>query len=275
MSRFKWLEFDDPKAPKPVGAGAPKPPDEDRDAPGVDMADPRQVLQIADEHYRKLDYEKALKFYSKTLGLDPNVEAAWAGQLRCLLDLGENPEALTWATKAQKLFPKNADVISARALALARVGNIPEAIAFSDGAMKHEKVGWFFWVARGEILALSGSSNAEFCMVKGRESAPNDWMVLLKVAEAYSRVSQPEKAVPLFKKVLSVQPDLAEVWYEQGKIQMELGFTGEAAFSFEKAQKLSPHNHKYSRAMNETANMGTSEKIFGWLKSLIKGVFKG
>ncbi|HOY68160.1 MAG TPA: tetratricopeptide repeat protein [Candidatus Ozemobacteraceae bacterium] len=273
MSRFKWLEFDKPNAVPPTAG--PATPGADADAvAGVDMTDARQVLKLADDAYRLLEYEKALRLYSKSLNIDPNIEEAWAGQLRCLLDLHENPEALTWAVKAQKLFPKNPDIQSARALALARQGKLTDAIAFSDGAMRYDRHGWFTWVARGEILALAGSGNAEFCMVKAMEGIRGaDWLITLKIGQAYAAAGLTEKALPLYRKVLAVQADLAEVWYELARLQLELASVADARDSIGRALRLRPDNRVYLEFQGKALRVGPADQVLIWLKNFTKRWF--
>ncbi len=267
MGRFQWLEFDDPAA-KP---GASTLPEEPTDA-GEDFTNPERVLKLADEAYRRLDFERALRLFSKVLSLDPNLEPGWAGQLKCLLDLDEIPEALTWSIKAQKLFPKSSEVIASRACALARQGNLSEAIAFSDGALKAGNVGWYPWIVRGEILAASNSENAEFCMLKAAEIAPKEWLVTLKTAQAYARTPLEEKAVALYKKVLSERADLAEAWYELGRLQLRLGLSAAAVESLETSVKLAPARKKYSDTLAEALRVTPFETFWRWLKRLWKGV---
>jgi len=283
MSRFKWLEFENkPGGENPSGNPA-TPPDDgfagpgqklpfESETAGIDMTDPAQVLHLAEKVWRRLEYEKALKLYSKVLSLDPNIEAGWVGQLRCLIDLQENPEALTWAKKAQKMFPKSADVMSAYALATARQGDLREAMSFSDGAMKNDRIVWYPWVVRGEILALSGAPNADLCMMKAREAMPNDPFVTLKVAQAYARTPMFEKAVPLFAKALGSFPDLPEAWFEFGQVQLEIGFLEPAREAFARANKLAPVVRKYSDAYSGTLTTNPLYSLWGWLKQLWKGV---
>lgn len=262
MSRFKWLEFD-PPAETPGGVVDPASPDQD-----ADLSDPGMVLRKADETYAELKYEKALRLYSRTLTLDPTLEQGWAGQLRCLLDLDENPEALTWAVKAHKLFAKSPDIISARAVALARQGNQSEALAFSDGAMKYQGVDWFFWVARGEILGLAGSPNADFCLLKAREERSNDVMVQFKAAQAYTRIRLPEKGIPIFQKALARKPDVAQGWYELGLAHMAIGAFAEARSSFEKASRLEPLERAYQEALTEAEEKTPLDRALHWFGSL-------
>ncbi|HNV70800.1 MAG TPA: tetratricopeptide repeat protein [Candidatus Ozemobacteraceae bacterium] len=269
MGRFQWLEFDDPA----TKSGTPAPAGPELES-GEDFTNPERVLRLADEAYRRLDYERALRLFSKVLTLDPNLEPGWAGQLKCLLDLNEIPEALTWAIKAQKLFPKSAEIIASRACALARQGNLSEAIAFSDGAMKAGLIGWYPWVVRGEILAASNSANAEFCMMKARELAPKEWLVALKTAQAYARTPQEEKAVEFYKVVLSERADLAEAWYELGQLQVRIGLTSAAIVSLQTCVKLVPDRKKYSDALGQALRVNPLETLWRWVKRLLKGVWR-
>ncbi|MBF0406813.1 MAG: tetratricopeptide repeat protein [Candidatus Riflebacteria bacterium] len=265
MSRFKWLEFDSPENRKTDGFD--KLPGNSETA-GVDLTNPGHVLRLADENYRKLEYERALKYYSKVLGIDPNIEEAWFGQLLCLLDLEEIPEALTWSIKANKLFPKSANIISARALASARDANLKDAMAFSDGAMKNDNVSWFSWIARGEIIALTKGNNAEFCMMKAIELLPNDWLVFFKIAQSYSNTPLFEKAIPVLQKALSKKSDLPEIYYLLGVIQNRLNLHSAAEESFSRANKLAPVNKKYNDAYCRAINKSLFSKVFSWVKGL-------
>ena len=268
MSRFKWLEFDEP------GAAPPSPPDASASlgSSDPDLEDPREVMRLADEAYRLLKYERALKLFSKALGLDNAIERAWHGQLMCLLDLGENPEAVTWATKAQKLFPAHAGIIAARALGLARQGKMTEAMEFSDSAMKRPSDDWFPWLARGEILALANSETAKFCMTKALEIGRNDWWVRLKIAQAYARSMRYQgDAVPLFHQALEKRPDIAQGWFEFGILLKQMGLYTRAGEAFERAAAIEPHNPEYAREYADLLRIGPVERFWGWIRNLWKG----
>lgn len=268
MSRFKWLEFEKPEN---ASTGGKKSAKTLRNGISDDGDDARRVLFSADEAYRNLDFEKALKLYSRTLSIDPNSEDAWAGQLLCLLDLGETPEALTWAVKACKVLPKSPRILSARALALSRLGKSNDAMAFSDNAIQNSKSDWFTWTARGEILAQTSSQSAEFCFLKAIELKPNDWHVTYKIAQACSHAGKLEQSIKHYRKVLAAMPDMAHAWYELGVVQSDLGFQIEACESFEKACGLDCGNKAYAEALTRQKQRSPFELFLGWLKSLVKG----
>jgi tetratricopeptide (TPR) repeat protein len=68
-------------------------------------------LQMAEQSWRRGDFEKALRHYSKALGMDPNLEEAWLGQIRCLMDLDEVKEARLWVNKALEQLPRSAGLM--------------------------------------------------------------------------------------------------------------------------------------------------------------------
>jgi Flp pilus assembly protein TadD len=82
------------------------------------------------------EFERALRLYGKVLEFNPNGAAAWTGQVRMLIELGEFREAKLWADKALERFPNEPELLAAKAVALGRSGDLLGALAFSD-AWRH------------------------------------------------------------------------------------------------------------------------------------------
>src|SRR5436190_3412982 len=97
-------------------------------------------------------FERALRLYSKVLEFNPKNIAAWAGQVRMLIELGEFPEAKLWADKALEKFSNEPELLAAKAVALARLGDLKAAIAFSDAAFEEHGETPYVWLARGDVL---------------------------------------------------------------------------------------------------------------------------
>src|SRR5688500_15074773 len=98
MSRFSKLDFE--AAPTPIVA-----PDK---WPDMDEAG---CLRNGDEAFYSGLYETALNLYSRALRFNRESVAAWVGQIRCLIEMGEFPEAITWADRASERFPNNAGLL--------------------------------------------------------------------------------------------------------------------------------------------------------------------
>jgi len=82
------------------------------------------------------EFESALRRYSKVLEFNPQNAAAWTGQVRMLIELAEYREARLWADKALEKFPREPELLAAKAVALGRSGDLQEALAFSDASIE-------------------------------------------------------------------------------------------------------------------------------------------
>jgi len=167
MGRFSWLEL----------AGS-TPPGADTEWVREDL-DEQICLSKAINFLRQGQYEIALQWFSRALRFDLNLEAAWVGQVQCLLFLEEFPEANIWADRALEKFQDSPDLLAAKAMALSRLVGAAAALAYSDAslAVKGKTVGPFPWIARGYIVLAERSSRpaAMRCFDKALELAGKDW----------------------------------------------------------------------------------------------------
>ena len=122
MSRFGHLEFDDQASGASQSA-----------APRNDEAN---CLTEARAFFEQAEFEQSLRAYSRTLEFNPHSRGAWSGQVRALIELHEFREAALWADKALEHFPNEPELLAAKAVALARNGDLDEAIALSDAAIE-------------------------------------------------------------------------------------------------------------------------------------------
>lgn len=147
--RFDKLEFpDDSEQPqyKPVQSAA--------------ALDEQHWLRQADENRRAGNYENALRFYSRTLEIEKSIVVAWVGQVQMLVLLAEYPPAELWSRKALEFFPNQPDLLSGRAQALCRLGDLKQAHELSDGALKQRGDSAYCWLVRGELM-IAGRQNMD------------------------------------------------------------------------------------------------------------------
>src|SRR3954469_12306995 len=102
MSRFGNLEFGN---------------DFQDDSSNELKGEPHFVSEAKDA-FERGDFEYALRAYAKVLEYNPRNVAAWAGQVRMLIELGEFQEAKVWSDKALEQFPRDPDLLAAKAVAL-------------------------------------------------------------------------------------------------------------------------------------------------------------
>ena len=181
MGRFSKLDFD-------AGAKSPSPEEANDPWPNLDEAG---CLRAGDEAFDMGLYEAALTAYSRALRFNKGLPAAWLGQARCLICLGEYPEAVTWSTRALEKFFNSPDLLAAKGLALVLGGQPTQGMEFLDGAVGLRSPAAWVWLARGEGLlgAHSPEANASRCFLKAIELAPEDWRLEMRIGMAYNGFS--------------------------------------------------------------------------------------
>lgn len=168
MGRFGWLEMD-----SELPGGDPVATAGQRDLDEV------MCLERATKLLRQGQYETALQWFSRALRFQLDLEDAWAGQVQCLLALGEYPEANIWADRALERFQDSPDILAAKALAVDRTRGYGAAMAYSDASLsvKGRVVGPYPWIVRGDLLLDTRESRqaANRCFDKALELAGRDW----------------------------------------------------------------------------------------------------
>src|SRR5687768_17995131 len=103
------------------------------------LKDEDHYLAKAQEAFEAGRFELALRMYARVIEFNAQLPDAWTGQVRMLIELGEFDEARVWADKALTLFPEHGELLAAKAVALARLGDHAGAISYSDSAVEDRK----------------------------------------------------------------------------------------------------------------------------------------
>ena len=149
MSRFVNLEFGDEHEDQSHGQSNPA------------LKGEAHYFHEAQSAFENGNFESALRHYSKVLEFNPQNAAAWTGQVRMLVELGEYREAKLWADKALEHFPHEPELLAAKAVALGRSGDLQGALAFSDAAIEERGDTPYIWLARGDVLLTRKESRAD------------------------------------------------------------------------------------------------------------------
>lgn len=257
MGRFEHLELGHWRAPR--AETEQKPPD---------VLDQDFYLDKARSAFADEDYERALSYYSRTLQYDINIEEAWVGQLRCLIEMNELPEAVTWFNRASERFPQSAQLFSARAVAEARLGDTGTALEFSDSAFSARGINSFCWVARGDVLISVNPVNARACFAKAIELAPNDWSVRHQIARAYLVRRRYHEALDYLNQAVRLDPDRFNCWYWIGRCCDALGQNDEARTAYSRALVACPGFKPALEAIEELDRRGPMSAVVDAVKRL-------
>ena len=257
MGRFSKLELDDKqaKANKELL---------DKTAPIEEGYDQEYYLQQANEYYRKGDYEKSLRYYSRALGIDNTLVPAWVGQVRALIELKEYREAHVWVNKALEIFPGEPDLLAAKAVVYCKLGQVKQAIAISDLAMEQKTPTAFVWLARGQVFLSKRGRNAEFCFNKAIELSKDDWFMYQLVGLTYMEKKQYSRAQQYLSEATSRNSTNPYLWLEVGLCCQNLGFYPRAIKCFEQALEIDPRYKPADKALTRAKRTKWVYRLFYW-----------
>ena len=197
------------------------------------MAEARTAHEMA-------NFEKALRYYSKVLEYDPQLTAAWGGQVRMLIELGEYREAKVWAEKALERFPRDPELLAAKGVALGRLGELNEALAFSDASIEERGESAYVWLARADVLLARKESRANYCLDKAMLIAAGDWFIAWLAARIHMFYEQFSLALKILQQAVQTNPGLFTLWLDLGRCQAAVGMRTPAEISFRQARVLNP-----------------------------------
>ena len=218
--------------------------------------------------FQNADFERALRLYSKVLEFNPNSGAAWTGQVRMLIELGEFREARLWADKALERFPHEPELLAAKAVALGRSGDLQGALAFSDASIEERGDTPYVWLSRADVLLAREEKRADFCFEKALLLAPGDWFIHWLAARIRFYYQQFALALKLLQKAVEWNAGHFLVWLELGHCQQVLGLVSSARTSFAQAYQLNPESSEANRALHHAEHSGLGARLRGFWRRL-------
>ena len=258
MSRFGNLEFGDESE------------SQSHAEPSARTKDEAFYFDAAEAAFANGDFEVALRRYSKVLEFNPDNAAAWTGQVRMLIELGEFREARLWADKALERFPHEAELLAAKSVALARGGDLQGAISFSDAAIEERGDSPYLWLARGDVLLARKETRADYCFEKALLLAPQDWFVTWLAARIRMFHEQFVLALKLLQQALEWNAGGFVLWLELGRCQQALGLVNPARNSYRQAAQLNPDCAAVTTALLALDQTPTWPRMRGWWWRLFK-----
>jgi tetratricopeptide (TPR) repeat protein len=257
MSRFSNLEFG-----------------EQSDVPSLQQSavvkDEAFYLAEAQAAYEGGRFEAGLRAYAKALEYGPDNAAAWSGQVRMLIELREYREARLWADKALERFPSDPELLAAKAVALARSGDLGGAMAFSDAAIEERGNTPYVWLARGDVLLARREKRAESCFERAFALAPGNWFFLWLASRIHLVYEQFASALRLARQALELEAVHAVLWLQLGECQLALGLASAARHSLAQAHQLDPACGGLTAARTRADATGWARQLRGWLRRLLQ-----
>lgn len=204
------------------------------------LKDEEHFLLKAQEAFESGRFELALRMFARVIEFNPKLPAAWTGQVRMLIELGEFEEARVWADKALALFPEEGELLAAKGVALARLGDHAGAISYSDSAVESQMNTPYIWLARADVLLARKEKRADYCFERALALANNHWLFHWLAARIHAFYRHIARALKSAQEALNLDPSRAILWLQCGECQLALGLSHQARNSFEQARELDP-----------------------------------
>jgi len=257
MARFEWIEYKENEEQKERVREEAQHCHEEYNED--------HYLKLAEKAFEDGLLSNALKYFSRALNLNNKLKRAWIGQVLCLIGLGQYNEAVVWADKALDFCRDDAELLSAKAYALNRVGAKEEAIRQSDQSIEKGKVTWFVWIARGDIMLDTNCSDAEYCFLRAIELADENWLVYMMVGTSFLSVHNASKAQHYLQKALALSGNnpllyfhLANAYYQSGNIERSKN-------CLKRAIELRPDFSEALVMMEKLSRKSIISKIFAYI----------
>lgn len=249
MGRFEHLEFDGQGRTNPASKAA------------LLASDEQRHLQRAKESFAKGDFEQALRDFSKVLEFNPINPDAWAGQIRMLIELDEYREANLWADKGLEKLPHAADLLAAKAVALARLGDTHAALTYSDNAMAEQGETPYVWVSRADVFLSTNESRYADCLERALQLDQGDWLISWLASRVCSFYKKFAIALKHAQKAVELDSARAIAWAQMGHCQMALSLPHLAEKSFQQARELDSHCPAAHEGIKQLAQMGLWQRF--------------
>jgi tetratricopeptide (TPR) repeat protein len=233
------------------------------------VKDEQYYFKLANTAFEEGRFEEALRHFAKVLEFNPSNVAAWTGQVRALIELGEFHEARLWGEKAAEKFDNNPELLAARAVVLARLQDLGAALAFSDASIEKRGETPYIWIARGDVLLAREESRAQYCFDKALSMAPGDWFLRWLVSRTLAFYKKFALALQYVKEALTLNSGSVVLWLQAGECELALNLNLLAEHSFTQARQLDPGCKAAEAGLRRIQEAG----LFDRLRSLFVGLF--
>jgi len=158
---------------------------------------------------------------------------------------GNLPAAVAALQKALALDPDDTVAASLLGACLTQAGRVHEAAALLEPYARREEPDLDVLVARGLALAKLGQTEAALgTLAKAREADPSNAMVLVDAGTVHLMARDAGRAREAFEAALGLNPDVARAHSSLAFIAAEEGRRAEALDRFKKAVAIDPREHE-------------------------------
>lgn len=199
--------------------------------------------------YEEGNYDKALEYYDKALGLKPESFETWDLRGLAFFKKKKFAEAMDCFNKSLELNPEYVDALVNKGNVLQNEKKYEEAIECYDKALKYDEKNTAAWYNRGCALGVQGRyEEAIGCYVTVTILDPKHYPAWHNKGFALTKEGKYEEAVKSYTEALNINPYYAEAWYNKGYALSQLWKYQEAITCYDEALRIKPDYSEASRA---------------------------
>ena len=242
MDRFDWLELDQ------IAASASP---ERREKPKDGQSFYRAARRMREAGH----FGAAVSLYQRAAGFDEHFYAAWVEWIDTLVRANHLQEADTRSRAALDAYRRVRVFYAARALVLARMGQLSEAYAHVDTALAEDPM-WYAHVVKAEILIRHSPANraaALECLMAGTHAVDAPWEPHFIGGLILLDAGWPAQAAGFFSEAVHAKPAAVAGLLCLGDCFKAMRLYDQALFYYQKAVEAEPANELALQRQRECA----------------------
>jgi tetratricopeptide (TPR) repeat protein len=198
----------------------------------------------------KQQFQPAIAAYDRAIALSPNYSAAWVGKGLALNGLGQHQEALVAIEQATKKAPNYAYTWWAWGTLLQEDGRHEGALAAAEKAISLDNQYADAWRLKSNALLKLRKLPESVAAAEEAVRLNANTDTLSSQANALYESGQFDKALPIYQKVVQIDPNLEYGWSNLSELLNQMKRYNEALTAADRALKIAPNTSGWNQRAN-------------------------
>lgn len=205
--------------------------------------------------YLQGDINKAIELYKECINKNPMFVKAYNAIGEIYENIGEIQSAIRYYEIAHEISPANTERIITLSKLLHKTGDTEKAgnILKSAATDIRGDVSTSQHLLGEIYMSKNEYDKALECFTKAHKQNPTDITIMSSLANAYRMLSKHEHALMIYNKILEVNHDNSEAYYEMSKTYLEMGNKQKAIENMKKAWELNPFSKQITADLRALA----------------------
>lgn len=203
-----------------------------------------KLLEHAITLHQNGQIDQAIRWYRKTLSIQPTNTTALTNMGTALKAESEFVEAITCYQKALTIQPRSPKVLNSLGIVFNELGKLNESIAYYQKALSIKPDFPEALCNLGNALKSQCKPNeAIACYQKALAITPGSYIIHRNLGNTMKQLGELDEAITCYQKALTIQPDYSEALSDLGNALIDQNKLDEAIICYKKAASIKPGCH--------------------------------